>query len=314
MKSSIAIASLAVGANALVTRGSDCCFHITTSGGASGELGQLGDGQVRVNDHTLSPSKFCLSNGVITDSEGRPCVVTGKQASFHILNDGFEEPLVANLDTLPSTGETTQFQCDAGSTGTSGFSVSSSGKLEFNGNADFVACATGLNGGSNIYTTESDKVTQCVDVQLMADSTCAAPAPSSVAPVASPSSTPCSPWSTWQSSSMTTSSSMPWGSSPVGSSSASTWTSVVAPMPSGSTSMPVWSSASTAASSSVASMSSSASAAMSSGASATVSTSASTTSGVAAVTSAPPSSAARPTIGYVGTVMAALSMAILYLA
>ncbi|KAF7719648.1 Uncharacterized protein PECH_004146 [Penicillium ucsense] len=294
MKGSIAIASLAVGAHALVTRGSDCCFHITTSGGASGELGQLGDGQVRVNDHTLSPSKFCLSNGVITDSEGRPCVVTG---------------------------ETTQFQCDAGSTGTSGFSVSSSGKLEFNGDADFVACATGLNGGSNIYTTESDKVTQCVDVQLMADSTCAAPAPSSVAPVASPSSTPCSPWSTWQSSSMTMSSSMPWGSSPVGSSSASTWTSVVAPMPSGSASMPsgsasmpVWSSASTAASSSVASMSSSASASMSSGASATVSTSASTTSGAAAVTSAPPSSAARPTIGYVGTVMAALSMAILYLA
>lgn len=80
MKGSIAVASLAVGANALVTRSNDCCFHITTSGGASGQLGQLSDGQIRVNDWTLSPSQFCLSNGVITDSEGRACVVTGKQS------------------------------------------------------------------------------------------------------------------------------------------------------------------------------------------------------------------------------------------
>lgn len=77
MKSFIAIASLAVGANAL-SRSDSCCFHLTASGDASGSLGQLSDGQVRVGDNSLSAAKFCLSGGVITDSEGRGCVVTCK--------------------------------------------------------------------------------------------------------------------------------------------------------------------------------------------------------------------------------------------
>ena len=85
MKSFIAIASLAVGANALVGRSDSCCFHLTASGGESGSLGQLSDGQVRVGDNHLSAAKFCLSGGVITDSEGRGCVVTCKMPSlFHI--------------------------------------------------------------------------------------------------------------------------------------------------------------------------------------------------------------------------------------
>lgn len=78
MKSFIAIASLAVGANALVGRSDSCCFHITASGDKSGSLGQLSDGQVRVGDDSLSAATFCLSGGVITDSEGRGCVITSK--------------------------------------------------------------------------------------------------------------------------------------------------------------------------------------------------------------------------------------------
>lgn len=78
MKSFIAIATLAASANALVGRSDSCCFHLTASGDKSGSLGQLSDGQVRVGDNSLSAAKFCLSGGVITDSEGRGCVVTSK--------------------------------------------------------------------------------------------------------------------------------------------------------------------------------------------------------------------------------------------
>jgi hypothetical protein len=84
MKSFIAIASLAVGANALVGRSDSCCFHLTASGDESGSLGQLSDGQVRVGDKSLLAAKFCLYGGVITDSEGRGCVVTCKKSPpFH---------------------------------------------------------------------------------------------------------------------------------------------------------------------------------------------------------------------------------------
>ncbi|KAJ5547427.1 hypothetical protein N7494_005012 [Penicillium frequentans] len=87
MKSTIAIAALVAGANALVGRSDSCCFQLTASGGETGTLGQLTDGQVRLGDTTLSAAEFCISNSIITDSEGRGCVVTS---------------------------ETTQFQCDEG--------------------------------------------------------------------------------------------------------------------------------------------------------------------------------------------------------
>ncbi|KAJ5618295.1 hypothetical protein N7528_006938 [Penicillium herquei] len=165
MKSFIAIAAFAAGANALVGRSNSCCFEITASGGASGTLGQLTDGQVRVGDTTLSAAEFCLSGSIITDSEGRGCVITT---------------------------ETTQFQCDQGSSGTSGFSLTSSGLLEFDGSSSFIACQTGEDNGSNIYTTNSTSVTNCVNVELTSDSTCAVSS-SSVVPAATPVPTSSSP-------------------------------------------------------------------------------------------------------------------------
>jgi hypothetical protein len=76
MKSFIAIAAFAASTNALVGRSDTCCFQISATGGVSGSLGQLSDGQVRVGDTTLSAAQFCLSDSTITDSEGRGCVVT----------------------------------------------------------------------------------------------------------------------------------------------------------------------------------------------------------------------------------------------
>lgn len=78
MKTFVTIAAFAAGTNALVGRSNSCCFHLTASGGVSGSIGQLNDGQARVGDNTLSPAQFCLesSNGTITDSNGRGCVIT----------------------------------------------------------------------------------------------------------------------------------------------------------------------------------------------------------------------------------------------
>jgi len=79
MKSFIAIAAFAAGTNALVGRSDSCCFHLTASGGVSGSLGQLSDGQVRVGDDSLSAADFCInSSGAITDSAGRGCIITSE--------------------------------------------------------------------------------------------------------------------------------------------------------------------------------------------------------------------------------------------
>lgn len=88
------------------------------------------------------------------------------------------------------TADTTQFQCDEGATPTSGFSVDSSGKLQFNNTGDFIACQTGQNDGRNVYTSNSTSVTGCTNVQLTADS-CSGASPSgsgsASSPIASPS-------------------------------------------------------------------------------------------------------------------------------
>ncbi|KAJ5774110.1 GPI anchored cell wall protein [Penicillium paradoxum] len=145
MRNFVALVAFAAGSNALVGRGDSCCFHLTSSGGASGKLGQLGDGQNRIGDSSLSTAKYCIdSKGDITDGKGRGCILTPP---------------------------TTQFQCDEGASPTSGFSIGPKGELEYHGSKDFVACATGQNGGMNVYTTPNKTdVTGCVNVALSADS------------------------------------------------------------------------------------------------------------------------------------------------
>ncbi|KAL4784826.1 ubiquitin 3 binding protein But2 C-terminal domain-containing protein [Aspergillus varians] len=178
MRNFVTVAAFAAGANALVSRDTSCCFHITASGEASGPVGQLGDGQNRIGGG-LPEGQFCIdSDGSITDGSGRGCILTPP---------------------------TTQFQCDLGGTPTPGFSVNTNGQLEYNGQTNFVACQTGDNNALNIYTNpNSGDVTSCVSVQLAADS-CAGsgsgtgsssipvypststPLPSSTVPVVSPS-------------------------------------------------------------------------------------------------------------------------------
>jgi hypothetical protein len=78
MKTAAAIAAFVAGANALVARDATCCFGLTASGGASGTIGQLGDGQNRIGGG-LPPAQFCIdSSGGIKDSSGRGCILTRK--------------------------------------------------------------------------------------------------------------------------------------------------------------------------------------------------------------------------------------------
>jgi hypothetical protein len=160
MKTGFTLTALAATAQALMSRGSSCCFHLDSS---SGPVGQLSDGQNRIGDKSLGTAGFCISSdGSITDDHGRGCILTPP---------------------------TTQFQCDEGATPTPGFSISSSGQLEFHGSPDFIACQTGQNGGMNIHTSESQDLGQCSKVTLKADS-CASPSHTSGSG-SSPSSTSC---------------------------------------------------------------------------------------------------------------------------
>ncbi|KAJ5493073.1 hypothetical protein N7539_001819 [Penicillium diatomitis] len=147
MRSFLNVAVLAASAQALVPRSGNCCFHLTASGGGSGPVGQLSDGQNRIGDNSLPTATYCISsNGGLTDENGRGCILTPP---------------------------TTQFQCDTGATPTPGFSVNSQGKLTYNGSTKFYACETGQNGGLNIYTQLSSALSNCKSIELNADS-CAA--------------------------------------------------------------------------------------------------------------------------------------------
>lgn len=59
---------------------STCCFGLTASGGQSGTVGQLDDGQTRIGGG-LPPAQFCMTGSSIKDSTGRGCIVTGKLTS-----------------------------------------------------------------------------------------------------------------------------------------------------------------------------------------------------------------------------------------
>lgn len=140
--------ALGASAASLVAR-DQCCFSLTAAGGKSGVVGQLGDGQNRIGQTSglsTGQATYCINNGGLTDENGRGCILTPP---------------------------TTQFQCDVGASPTTGFAVSSSGDLTYNGNTQFYACATGDNGGYNIYTTTSSAQTGCVKITLNTGGKCA---------------------------------------------------------------------------------------------------------------------------------------------
>ncbi len=76
MKTFVAVLGLEAGTRALVAeRWAPCCFHVSASGAVSGTIGQLSDGQNRQGG-PLSPAQYCITDGSITDANGRGCILT----------------------------------------------------------------------------------------------------------------------------------------------------------------------------------------------------------------------------------------------
>jgi hypothetical protein len=163
--------TLIVGLNALFNPNVGCSFKLTRAGHASGQISQLDDDQNRVSASGLSAATFSIgADGGIFDQNGRGCI---------------------------SATPTIQFQCDAGTYPTTGFSIACDGTLCYSGNSRFVACQTGGNGW-NTYTTASLDQTRCVHVTLNVDFClpgCPSSSPSSQSssPSAWTSSTPAAP-------------------------------------------------------------------------------------------------------------------------
>jgi hypothetical protein len=157
MKYAFAQVAFGFGANALVAREAAQCVQLQASGGASGVLGQLGDGQNRVGGGHPTGC-YCLSNGGFTDSNGRGCILTAP---------------------------TTQFQCDVGATPSTGFAIGSNGGITSNGSGKFYACPVNDKGEYNVYTTPAPGQKKCVEISLNSAGSCgagAAPQSSKAAP------------------------------------------------------------------------------------------------------------------------------------
>ena len=145
MYSYVAAAALAGSVSASVLPRTDgCCFQLNASGGESGTIGQLYDGQNRIGGG-YAPATYCISNGEITDSSGRGCILTPP---------------------------TTQLQCDVGATPTSGFSISGSGEVEYSGSGTFYACGASASE-YNLYTKPVENQKDCHEVKLSTGGKCA---------------------------------------------------------------------------------------------------------------------------------------------
>ncbi|KAF2089597.1 hypothetical protein K490DRAFT_37086 [Saccharata proteae CBS 121410] len=162
MRYALAPLAFGLGASAAILPRSDCCFQLTSSGGVSGSMSQLSDGQNRVGGSGGSAATYCINNGAITDSNGRGCILTGA---------------------------TTQFQCDSGSSPTTGFSISSSGELEYNGSGTFYACPA-TDTTYNIYTQPVEGQSKCVQIELSTGGKCASGSGSSAVSTPQAASTP----------------------------------------------------------------------------------------------------------------------------
>merc|ERR1711964_671596 len=148
MKYAFTSLAFGLGVSAISLPRDTCTFTLTASGGQSGVVGQLGDGQNRIGGENPTGT-YTINNGQITDAQGRGCILTPP---------------------------TTQFQCDVGATPTGGFSIGGDGEIEYNGSPTFYACPAS-DTMYNIYTTPVEGQDKCVKIGLTA-SGCYAPSSS----------------------------------------------------------------------------------------------------------------------------------------
>lgn len=135
---------LSLGASAIVAREPGQCVQLRASGGVSGILRQIGDGQNSIGGDNPFGC-YCLSNVGFTDSSGRGCILTAP---------------------------TTQLQCDIGASRTTGFSIGSSGMVTYNGGSTFYACPVKPDGPYNVYSKPVAGQPNCVKITLGSAGSC----------------------------------------------------------------------------------------------------------------------------------------------
>ncbi|CZS98253.1 hypothetical protein WAI453_012001 [Rhynchosporium graminicola] len=128
-----------LGASASILPRDTCTFTLTASGGQSGIVGQLSDGQNRIGGGN-STGIYTINNGKITDAKGRGCILRPP---------------------------TRQLQCDVGATPTGGFSIGSNGEVRHDGSSTFYACPAS-DSMYNIYTSPVSGQDKCVEIHLAA--------------------------------------------------------------------------------------------------------------------------------------------------
>lgn len=142
---SLIFLSSVLGASALSLPRSaaSCPFTLTATGGQTGTIGSLGDGQTRIGGG-LASTTFTINsdNGTVTDDAGRACILT------------------------PSVD---QFQCDLNGIPTTGFAINSNGSFTASGSSVFYACPAS-DSEWNLYTQPVLNQAKCVEVGLMASS------------------------------------------------------------------------------------------------------------------------------------------------
>ncbi|KAI0893622.1 hypothetical protein F4806DRAFT_145081 [Annulohypoxylon nitens] len=116
-----------------------CGFHLTTTGGYNGSVGQLGNGQVRAGSD-LSPSLFTWFGDAFADQQARGCWWTPP---------------------------TSVLQCDWNEQPAHGFTIGCSGSVSYKGQSTFYECHTGDGDEVNLYT--EPRGVDCLTVQIHAD-------------------------------------------------------------------------------------------------------------------------------------------------
>ncbi|OTA94976.1 hypothetical protein M434DRAFT_29350 [Hypoxylon sp. CO27-5] len=139
-----------------------CGFHLSTSGGFNGSVGQLANGQVRAGSD-LTPSLFTWFGDAFADQQGRSCwwtrmvLLLTPICFFHRL---------AN-PTPRILAPTSVLQCDWNQEPSHGFEVGCYGGVSYRDQSLFYECYTGDGDEVNLYL--QPKGINCSTIMLHAD-------------------------------------------------------------------------------------------------------------------------------------------------
>ncbi|KAI2622386.1 hypothetical protein GGR54DRAFT_629929 [Hypoxylon sp. NC1633] len=134
------LVSLDSAGSSLIRVNAGCTFHLTTSGGFNGSVGQLANGQARAGSD-LAPSLFTWFGDAFVDQQSRGCWWTPP---------------------------TSVFQCDWNQQPDHGFTIGCYGGVSYRDQSTFYECQTGDGDEVNLYL--QPRGVNCSKITLHADS------------------------------------------------------------------------------------------------------------------------------------------------